>query len=492
MFEESMYALAIKGTCVEMCPKTERQTRKKTNRVHKLERFLSATRRSDGLMDGKSDGWMVKEYRRPAAGTEIYPSDLRSSYTLHTTTLHLINRVLTTEGHSFLNKYYFIFDRLRAIQQDATTQCHHDNHTILTLLITIRFLIYASYTLCEENDYDNNINNTLLNQCILTTINLIPDLFDQCWMDGVKGDRTDERKDGLKVGGKENKEFEDGLNKGVCKDEHNFMRRNVKKSGEGSGGDLDNLVEKLHGVNLLKDKNGDATDTKHKDYNVDKYNKDNKEGDMIEVMCEVLGYHVLNNLHSPHAIVEALLWKDRLRHTNDSVLHTSIQIWLHHSKHNYHRCLHLSTHLLPLHVCLFNQHLTHIQTAYLQRLTHAFSSRNNHYNLPHLASILHIPNDFNSNQKHNPNHSHSTATKPNIKNLYPTTTKNLNQPHSAHFLSSYQGLNITDDKVTFDRKTFLPPHPLPTTTHPCIDILLPSHTNNLPSILIPKHPLTSP
>lgn len=132
-------------------------------------------------------------------------------------------------------------------------------------------------------------------------------------MDGVKGDRTDERKDGLKVGGKENKEFEDGLNKGVCKDEHNFMRRNVKKSGEGSGGDLDNLVEKLHGVNLLKDKNGDATDTKHKDYNVDKYNKDNKEGDMIEMMCEVLGYHVLNNLHSPHAIVEALLWKDRLR-----------------------------------------------------------------------------------------------------------------------------------------------------------------------------------
>lgn len=63
-----MNAKIVRGTCAEMCPRSERKFRIKNNLVSSFE-----------LSNGKpNEGQMIKEYRRSAAGQAINKDELRT------------------------------------------------------------------------------------------------------------------------------------------------------------------------------------------------------------------------------------------------------------------------------------------------------------------------------------------------------------------------------------------------------------------------------
>ena len=74
---------------------------------------------------------------------------------------------------------------------------------------------------------------------------------------------------------------------------------------------LEKLAEDLNAVIIGEVSNGDE---KHKS-GEDTQSEGGVQQDMndSEVLCEVLAYHVLNNLQGSHGVLEALSWKVRLK-----------------------------------------------------------------------------------------------------------------------------------------------------------------------------------
>ncbi|KAI1891667.1 hypothetical protein AGOR_G00146140 [Albula goreensis] len=156
-----------RGTCMSMCPAREVREREAQRRLHRFE-ILAGT---EGDRLPRADlSRTVKEYSRPAAGKDsTRPADLRPPPVLFKTVCFLINDIAASPTlQPWTEVYDFVFDRLRCIRQDMIIQRVSGSECVAVLERTVRFLLYASYHLCEEplRLYDPRINETHLQESL--------------------------------------------------------------------------------------------------------------------------------------------------------------------------------------------------------------------------------------------------------------------------------------------------------------------------------------
>ncbi|XP_036378505.1 SAC3 domain-containing protein 1 [Megalops cyprinoides] len=156
-----------RGTCMSMCPARELREREAQRRLHRFE-MLAGTERD--RMPKADPSRTVKEYSRPAAGKDsTRPSDLRPPSVLLKTVHFLVDDIAASPTLQPWNEVYdFVFDRLRCVRQDMVIQRVSGPECVAVLERTVRFLLYASYRLCEEplRLYDPRINDTHLQECL--------------------------------------------------------------------------------------------------------------------------------------------------------------------------------------------------------------------------------------------------------------------------------------------------------------------------------------
>ncbi|XP_076009303.1 SAC3 domain-containing protein 1 isoform X2 [Genypterus blacodes] len=154
-----------RGACQSMCPAHELQQREAQNRLHHFEMMAGTGRERRPRADPSR---AVKEYSRPAAGKDsTRPADLRPPTVLLKTVCYLIDDIAASPDlHPWTEVYSFVFDRLRAVKQDMIIQRVSGSECVAILERTVRFLIYASYRLCDEplRLYDPRINDTHLQE----------------------------------------------------------------------------------------------------------------------------------------------------------------------------------------------------------------------------------------------------------------------------------------------------------------------------------------
>lgn len=156
----------VKGTCQTMCPKDEAFLRQKENLLHKLE--MKEGTECDSLPKFDPEK-IVKCFNRSAAGAETTkPANLRPFPVLQKTINYLYRRVFPLHKEKPVYIYNFMFDRFRAVRQDAIIQNLTPAETIKILEPIVRFLIYFGYILVEEdaNEFDYFINFSHLQECL--------------------------------------------------------------------------------------------------------------------------------------------------------------------------------------------------------------------------------------------------------------------------------------------------------------------------------------
>ncbi|KAJ8374422.1 hypothetical protein SKAU_G00050020 [Synaphobranchus kaupii] len=156
-----------RGTCMSMCPLREVREREVQKLLHRFE-ILPGT---EGERMPKADpSRTVKEYSRPAAGKDsTRPSDLRPPSVLFKTVGFLIDDIAASPSlQPWTEVYDFVFDRLRCVRQDMVIQRVSGPEAAAVLERVVRFLLYASYRLCEEplRLYDPRINDTHLQESL--------------------------------------------------------------------------------------------------------------------------------------------------------------------------------------------------------------------------------------------------------------------------------------------------------------------------------------
>ncbi|XP_051165414.1 germinal-center associated nuclear protein [Leptopilina boulardi] len=147
------------GTCMAMCPKSERLMREEKRLLHIFER-----------KEEKADPTKtVKCFNRPAAGRTMTDlSELRPKPVLIMTMNYLFTKIATRADYNWSFIYDFIFDRLRAIRQDLVIQRINPLDTIEILEPIVRFHVYAAQRLCTHSisTFDPKINNQHLLECL--------------------------------------------------------------------------------------------------------------------------------------------------------------------------------------------------------------------------------------------------------------------------------------------------------------------------------------
>ena len=117
-----MDAVALQGTCGDMCPEFERVTRVVQNGVDTCE--------MEELPDGTmvpSEKKMVKRFERSSAGKETpLPSDVRPVEVLKMTADYLLDEVVF-QAADIAQVHTFVWDRTRAIRTDFTIQHVEDS-----------------------------------------------------------------------------------------------------------------------------------------------------------------------------------------------------------------------------------------------------------------------------------------------------------------------------------------------------------------------------
>ncbi|XP_077391327.1 SAC3 domain-containing protein 1 isoform X2 [Festucalex cinctus] len=154
-----------RGICQNMCPAGELHKRESQNRLHRFEMVEGTEKdrrpRADPLR-------AIKEYSRPAAGKDSANSaDLRPPAVLLKTVCYLIDEVAASPHlQPWTEVYSFVFDRLRSVKQDMIIQRAHGPDCVAILERMVRFLMYASYRLCDEplRLFDPRINDTHLQE----------------------------------------------------------------------------------------------------------------------------------------------------------------------------------------------------------------------------------------------------------------------------------------------------------------------------------------
>ncbi|DBA04427.1 TPA: hypothetical protein N0F65_010023 [Lagenidium giganteum] len=133
-----------------MCAPSEQRERR---RMHEMSRFEQPPPGADD-----PGCWMIKKYRRPAAGrVDIQVKELRPPSTLRNVLQHLCVNVLPwkacgfddlactdSTAHDFLALYHFISDRFRSVRQDFTIQRARDATLVAALETIARFHILAA------------------------------------------------------------------------------------------------------------------------------------------------------------------------------------------------------------------------------------------------------------------------------------------------------------------------------------------------------------
>ncbi|XP_054162849.1 germinal-center associated nuclear protein-like [Oppia nitens] len=158
-------AVAIVGTCPDMCPEFERYFREDTNQMSSFE--LDA--------DGKPDEYrMVKEYRRSGADQEEpLAHELRPVPVLDVTMDYLCTNIMdafdVNDSDSTCGDWYdFVWSRTRSIRKDITQQHLCDVQSVSLMERCARFHIHCSATLCQQDarDFDARINEENLSNCL--------------------------------------------------------------------------------------------------------------------------------------------------------------------------------------------------------------------------------------------------------------------------------------------------------------------------------------
>ncbi|XP_039622766.1 SAC3 domain-containing protein 1 [Polypterus senegalus] len=158
--------LVVPGCCTEMCPESERCERQRQKRLHRFEILVGTEKHKLPIADPNRT---VKEYSRPAAGKVLScPDVLRPADVLMKTVHFLIDDIALSEmGAPWTEVYDFVFDRLRSVRQDMTIQRMGGKPCVAILELSLRFLIYTSYKLCEEpaQHFEPKINDTHVQEC---------------------------------------------------------------------------------------------------------------------------------------------------------------------------------------------------------------------------------------------------------------------------------------------------------------------------------------
>ncbi|XP_046912006.2 RRM_XMAS2 and SAC3_GANP domain-containing protein xmas [Dermatophagoides farinae] len=169
-------AVAVVGTCPDMCPELERYFRIETNQVSPFE--MDSMANPNGRPD---EIRMVKEYRRSGADQEEpLAHELRPihvlEYTMNYLCLEIVDRY-EIDGN-MAEWFDFIWSRTRSIRKDITQQHLIDLKSVTLTEQCARFHIFCAYYLCEQEmkDFDPKINEENLNNCLQTLKDFYNDL----------------------------------------------------------------------------------------------------------------------------------------------------------------------------------------------------------------------------------------------------------------------------------------------------------------------------
>ncbi|GAB6027956.1 minichromosome maintenance complex component 3 associated protein [Chamberlinius hualienensis] len=154
---------SVVGICTEMCSKDEVLRRERQHQIHKYEL-------SDKHNYRKADSAKcVKEFTRAAAGQSTpKASDIRPPSVLLETVNYLLTRILMMPNEKWLDKYDFIFDRLRSVRQDMIFQDVFNETCATAMENIVRFHIYSIYRSIDFplEEYDPYINETHLRELV--------------------------------------------------------------------------------------------------------------------------------------------------------------------------------------------------------------------------------------------------------------------------------------------------------------------------------------
>lgn len=167
-------AKIFKGTCIDMCPETERYLRQ--------ERNILALYEIDPATNGVDHSKAVKEYSRSSADQdEPLPHDLRPSPAMRVSMLYLLINIMPKLHDGDIAEWYdFIWNRTRAIRKELSIQQNKDPIAIEVTEQCARFHIFCSHYLAEEDRmiFDPKINNENLEKTMKTLLDMYRDTKD--------------------------------------------------------------------------------------------------------------------------------------------------------------------------------------------------------------------------------------------------------------------------------------------------------------------------
>ncbi|KAI0211053.1 Germinal-center associated nuclear protein [Lamellibrachia satsuma] len=174
-------AVAIKGSCPDMCPERERYMREFQRRLSVYE-IVPGTD-GPGQTPAVDHTRAVKEYSRSSADQDMpLPHSVRPPAVLQITMDYLMTNVMDTGGEGRWQDWYdFLWDRTRGIRKDIIQQHLCDLSAADLTEKCTRLHIYCSERLCEEgpNVFDEKINNENLTKCLQSLKELYQDLARQ-------------------------------------------------------------------------------------------------------------------------------------------------------------------------------------------------------------------------------------------------------------------------------------------------------------------------
>ncbi|XP_070178417.1 SAC3 domain-containing protein 1-like isoform X2 [Littorina saxatilis] len=134
----------IKGTCQTMCPVSEMKLREREGLLHRFE--ILRNQPGKPRRPPADPQRIIKAFSRPAAGrVQPSPADIRPGPVLLRTVVYLFENVAPIAERDWCHVYDYVFDRLRAVRQDAVLQGLDGPHLITILEHIVRFHVYAGY-----------------------------------------------------------------------------------------------------------------------------------------------------------------------------------------------------------------------------------------------------------------------------------------------------------------------------------------------------------
>ena len=174
----------IIGTCVLMCPPSERELRMRKNDIELFER------RDPNDRNSSDETLAVKKYTRIV--DNVTPDMVRTRDALAMTASYLYGLLDDRPEVPFMVKSKFLWDRLRSVRQDLSLQAITDGFAERLLEQMARFAILSEHELCEETATVTNPDghNSHLNvEQLAKTLTSLRHMYDDRAARGVGTDR---------------------------------------------------------------------------------------------------------------------------------------------------------------------------------------------------------------------------------------------------------------------------------------------------------------